>query len=230
MQMSFIVQSMTLKVMTTTNATPCRKAETYTKIIGRMTLRIHLNTEIKTYQDILDFTKHGYFELQGGVFLESAESLISQQNGWEDGDKDKDFDFTAAPFWITTDDDATPVPIHDVDDLKHEEASLCSDWLDRVSEMESLVKSGEQVPKARLIELVGKDAVEEAKADMQWHNSWTHGSTIVNEFKNSVEVSVCGNDYRINAEYLYMRDESEEEVETWDQLSFDPITFSISYA
>ena len=86
---------------------------------------------MKTYQDLLNTAKQvDLVELQGGVYLESAEHLISQQKGWEDEDESKNFDFTSAPFWITTDDGKTPTAIHDAEDLKGEESSLGSNWLE----------------------------------------------------------------------------------------------------
>ena len=74
---------------------------------------------MKTYQDLLNAVKkEGSVQLSSGVWLETAESLISQQKGWEDGDGCKEMDFTCAPFWITTDDGETPVSIYDAEDLK----------------------------------------------------------------------------------------------------------------
>lgn len=47
---------------------------------------------------------NGAVELQAGVWLQTSESLQDEQAGWSDFDEAKDFDFTASPYWITTDD------------------------------------------------------------------------------------------------------------------------------
>ena len=80
---------------------------------------------MKTYQDLLNAAKEeGSVQLSSGVWLETAESLISQQKGWEDGDGCKEMDFTCAPFWLTTDDGQTPVSVCDAEDLEYYEEGL----------------------------------------------------------------------------------------------------------
>lgn len=46
----------------------------------------------------------GCATIQSGCFLKSRESIIADQQGWEDGDSAKDEDFTGYPYWITTND------------------------------------------------------------------------------------------------------------------------------
>lgn len=59
--------------------------------------------------------KHGHIELSAGVFLNTQESIIEEQDGWlEDGAKS--FDFTKAPMWINTD-DGVLLPVFGPDDL-----------------------------------------------------------------------------------------------------------------
>jgi hypothetical protein len=62
----------------------------------------------------------GWAEYRSGAFLQSAESLIAEQDGWGDEDSSKDADFSACPWWITTDDGTDPVPVMDQADFIRE--------------------------------------------------------------------------------------------------------------
>ena len=45
----------------------------------------------------------GWIEIKNGVYLNSQASIISEQNGWDESDQAKNFDFTQYPYWLTTD-------------------------------------------------------------------------------------------------------------------------------
>ena len=47
--------------------------------------------------------KNGHIELSDGVYLNTQESMIEEQEGWLE-DNAKSFDFTKAPMWVNTDD------------------------------------------------------------------------------------------------------------------------------
>ena len=49
----------------------------------------------------------GSVELASGVWLQTSASLQDEQAGWSEFDEAKEFDFTASPYWITTDDGQT---------------------------------------------------------------------------------------------------------------------------
>ena len=55
--------------------------------------------------------------VQGGVFLDTSENMISDQKGWDDEDPSKEIDFSAYPLWVTTDDGADPVGYTSVEDV-----------------------------------------------------------------------------------------------------------------
>lgn len=64
--------------------------------------------------------REGYVEIRDGVYLNERKNIEAEQEGWIEDDSAKNFDFSEAPFWITTDDDAEPMSIHDADDLTDE--------------------------------------------------------------------------------------------------------------
>ena len=59
--------------------------------------------------------------ISGGVFLQDSQSLISEQLEWDDEDEGKHMDFSAYPFWITTDDGAKPIGV----DTEDEAFEIC---------------------------------------------------------------------------------------------------------
>lgn len=61
----------------------------------------------------------GCVEMPGfnGIYLDSAENIQADQKEWDDEDSAKEIDFSVAPYWLTTDDGAYPVSIHDAQDL-----------------------------------------------------------------------------------------------------------------
>ena len=60
----------------------------------------------------------GWVELHEGVFLNSQESIISEQKEWDDSDQAKNFDFKAYKYWITTDNGGEPVGIDDLSKIE----------------------------------------------------------------------------------------------------------------
>jgi len=57
-------------------------------------------------------------KVQGGVFLQTAEDIISDQVSWGDADGSKNADFTTSGYWITTDDGQDPIGIDTDEELK----------------------------------------------------------------------------------------------------------------
>ena len=58
----------------------------------------------------------GFATVSAGVFLETGESLLEQSAAWHDNDPGKAIDFSACPFWITTDCGTLPMGITGADD------------------------------------------------------------------------------------------------------------------
>lgn len=58
----------------------------------------------------------GWVKVRPGVYLSSQESIIADQEDWL-VDGSKFYDFTKAPFWLTTDSGADPQPIYDLLDF-----------------------------------------------------------------------------------------------------------------
>jgi hypothetical protein len=58
----------------------------------------------------------GFATVSPGVFLETCESLLEQAQTWSDDDPGKAIDFSACPFWITTDNGMLPIGITGADD------------------------------------------------------------------------------------------------------------------
>ena len=46
----------------------------------------------------------GITKIVSGVYLATAEYMISEQKAWADADRAKKLDFSVSAFWITTDD------------------------------------------------------------------------------------------------------------------------------
>jgi len=49
-------------------------------------------------------TEKGTIKISSGVYLATADYMISEQRAWEDEDVSKRVDFSVSAFWITTDD------------------------------------------------------------------------------------------------------------------------------
>lgn len=58
----------------------------------------------------------GFAIIADGIFLETGKSLLEQSTSWHDNDPGKAIDFSACPFWITTDCGALPIGITGADD------------------------------------------------------------------------------------------------------------------
>ena len=58
----------------------------------------------------------GFATIANGVFLETGESLQEQAQTWHDNDPGKAIDFSACPYWITTDSGTLPIGITGVND------------------------------------------------------------------------------------------------------------------
>ena len=56
---------------------------------------------------ILECNTYGFASIAGGIFLETRESLLEQAQTWADEDPGRLIDFSAYPYWITTDNDYT---------------------------------------------------------------------------------------------------------------------------
>ena len=50
----------------------------------------------------------GSLEIQPGVYLSTGDNMMADQETWNEFDAAKDIDFSVSPFWITTDNGATP--------------------------------------------------------------------------------------------------------------------------
>ncbi len=64
-----------------------------------------------------DADTHGLVEVQPGVFLQTAQNMVEEQSTWPDEDPAKGMDFSVAPYWVTTDDGVTPIPVWNEEDL-----------------------------------------------------------------------------------------------------------------
>lgn len=54
---------------------------------------------------------------QKGSFIQTKESLMSEQEDWADGDEAKNIDFSQHDFWLTTDDGETPEGFDSIEEL-----------------------------------------------------------------------------------------------------------------
>jgi len=50
---------------------------------------------------IEELTESGCYEVEPGVFLWTQECIIEDQEGWDEEDPCKTFDFTTSQLWIT---------------------------------------------------------------------------------------------------------------------------------
>lgn len=58
----------------------------------------------------------GFAIIADGIFLETGESLSEQSTSWHDNDPGKAIDFSACPYWVTTDCGTLPIGITGADD------------------------------------------------------------------------------------------------------------------
>jgi hypothetical protein len=58
-----------------------------------------------------------FCEIRAGIFLASAETMIAEQETWCDEDESKEFDFTVAAYWVTTDTGDEPYGVDTVYEL-----------------------------------------------------------------------------------------------------------------
>lgn len=74
--------------------------------------------DLETLEDNVLYTarENGFVEISSGVYLNSRDYVIAEQDGWADEDECKNFDFTAAPYWLTTNDGQEPVPVYNEND------------------------------------------------------------------------------------------------------------------
>lgn len=85
-------------------------------------MSIYDHTTLTTFQACELAKKNGHIELRRGVYLNTQESIIEEQEGWLEDDA-KGFDFTKAPMWINTD-DGVLLPVFCPDDLDEVISSL----------------------------------------------------------------------------------------------------------
>ena len=57
-------------------------------------------------------------EIQVGIFVQTKEELLADQKTWDDEDLSKRIDFTAYPYWLTTDDGIAPEGFDSIEDAK----------------------------------------------------------------------------------------------------------------
>lgn len=58
-----------------------------------------------------------YVELKKGKFLASSELLESEQDTWDEYDESKEVDFSAAAYWVTSNNGINPIAISTAADL-----------------------------------------------------------------------------------------------------------------
>ena len=66
---------------------------------------------------ILECDSYGFATVARGIFLETRESLLEQAQTWADEDPGKAIDYSACPYWITTDNGILPIGITGENDL-----------------------------------------------------------------------------------------------------------------
>ena len=69
------------------------------------------------YELLIRTKRKGYIEINGGVYLNSRDSIIADQECFMDEDLCKEFNFNDYNFWITTDSNTEPIGINTEDDL-----------------------------------------------------------------------------------------------------------------
>ncbi len=74
---------------------------------------MNINTATQLFID----AKNDYVEVQPGVYLDSREVMLDEQKNWSEFDHATTLIFTDAPYYITTDSDASVEEIYDEHDL-----------------------------------------------------------------------------------------------------------------
>ena len=98
-------------------------------------------------------TLAGDREFSAGCYLLTQEEMISDQASWDDEDEAKDMDFTAAPYWVTTNDGAI-IPVHDNADMVD------------ISGGSTITADGREYPESVAAELMDDDIREELHAKL----------------------------------------------------------------
>lgn len=75
-----------------------------------------IKTVNKAHDIIQDCNELGFATVSPGVFLETGKSLLEQSTSWHDDDPGKSIDFSACPYWLTTDCGTLPIGITGADD------------------------------------------------------------------------------------------------------------------
>ena len=79
-------------------------------------VKMAIATVNKAHDIVEECRELGFATVSAGVFLETGESLKAQSISWHDNDPGKAIDFSACPFWITTDCGDMPIGITGSDD------------------------------------------------------------------------------------------------------------------
>lgn len=74
------------------------------------------NTTYTPAEALQAATAEGSIEMVCGVYLNSRENILADQADWADEDEEKRFDFSKAPFWITSPYGLPPQPVYGEDD------------------------------------------------------------------------------------------------------------------
>ena len=61
-----------------------------------------------------------YIEISSGVILQDRDTLIAEQENWDESDLCEALDFTTHPLWLTTDCGATPVGFSSLEEFAEE--------------------------------------------------------------------------------------------------------------
>jgi hypothetical protein len=57
-----------------------------------------------------ELSNNGVYEVEDGVFFWTLEKILDEQEGWDDEDPCKNFDFSGSPFWVTYKEMEEPEP------------------------------------------------------------------------------------------------------------------------
>ena len=98
-----------------------------------------MNNNTSTVQACEVALAQGSVEISSGVFLNSQESILADQEGWDEEDAGKSIDLSRFPFWITTN-DGQLLPIYGPDD--GDLVSIVDEQITAHIAMESCVSGG----------------------------------------------------------------------------------------
>lgn len=92
-----------------------------------------MNEKVATAQQIVLFVEqNGCTEIHNGVFLLTAGEIIEEQKTWAEEDAGKAFDFSGSKFWITTDNEVTPIGVDNAEELVE---LMPNDWIPKLVEL-----------------------------------------------------------------------------------------------